>query len=615
MPPSFSTPDDQQDRNFKAALYTFVTGLLFLVLVGRLFYLQYFEYDENLRLSENNRMRKKIVKAERGNIFDRNNQVLVRNRPSYQISILPYKVENSKELFDKLMFIRDTAGQRLFDSAHVAWTLERGKWRRFRPLRILEDASIEQVSLIEEHQEELPGVVTVIESRRDYPHGTMAAHVLGYTGEVTEEQLELEEYSTYSFGDRLGKKGLERQYQEFFRGENGIKYYEVNAYGREIGLLEDMPHQEPTPGHHIITTLDLELQKVAEAAFPDSLKGAVVALNPQTGEIYLTASSPRIDPNIFSLEKKELAREWANVALDSDRPLNNRAVVGTYPPGSVFKMLTGIAGLESGAITPTSKKYKACTGGYRFGRRYQRCWLSRGHGRMDLIDALRESCDVYFYQLGLEIGMDEINRVGRAYGLGTKTGVDLPIEKNGLLMDSVTYNKRFGHKGWRWSRGQILNLSIGQGELVTPLQIASMWGAVALNKGVYRPHYLKEVRDTEGNIIKKYKPELNHKHILSPEHYAAAIEAMEQVISAPGGTGGRARVPGVRVGGKTGSAENPHGEKTHAWFAAVAPLEDPVIAIAVVVENAGHGGSVAAPIAGKVLNHFFRGQRSGNSGH
>ncbi|HSQ42340.1 MAG TPA: penicillin-binding transpeptidase domain-containing protein, partial [Fibrobacteraceae bacterium] len=234
------------------------------------------------------------------------------------------------------------------------------------------------------------------------------------------------------------------------------------------------------------------------------------------------------------------------------------------------------------------------------------CWSSRGHGYMNVVDALRESCDVFFYQLGLLVGMEHINEVGRRFGLGMALGVDIPGEKAGLLMDSVTYNKRFKRLGWRWSRGQILNLSIGQGELVTPLQVASYFGAMATNDGLFRPHLMKEIRSPQGNLIRSYIPQKIKDEHLRPENWAVIQKAMEDVVIGAHGTGRAARVPGVHVGAKTGSAENPQG-RTHGWFVAVAPLEHPKICVAAVLENAGHGGSVAGPVVGKVLRYFFMG--------
>jgi penicillin-binding protein 2 len=608
MSHKFSDPQEQQDRGLKGLVLLTATGLAFLILLVRLGWLQVMKYDENLRLSESNRIRRIVIKAERGYIYDRNGIPLVRNRPSYQIALMPYQLKTPDSVFNRLLRIRDTSGARVIDSASLAWTFQRARWQKFRPLRIIEDASDAQVAFIEERLEDFPGIITLVESRRDYPFGTMASHVFGYTGEISEKQVEESYYvdAGYSFGDRIGQKGVEKQYELDFRGKNGVKYVEVNAYGKEIGIIPEMEHEPASPGNHLVTTLDMDLQAVAEAAFPDSIKGGLVVLNPQNGEILAMVSSPRLDPNIFSLEKRELAKEWASVALDSTQPLNNRAIMGTYPPGSVFKFITAASALEYGFITEDSKYPAPCTGGFRFGSRYQKCWSPKGHGKMNVVDALRESCDVFFYQCGLDQNMEPINEVGRRFGLGMALGVDIPGEKAGLLMDSVTYNKRFKRLNWKWSRGQILNLAIGQGELVTPLQIAAYFGAMATNTGLYRPHVMKEIRDQEGKLIRRYEPTVISKKGLKSENWHILLNAMEEVISAPHGTGAAARVPGIRVGGKTGSAENPQGDKTHGWFVGVAPLEHPTICVALVMENAGHGGSVAGPVAGKVLRHYFK---------
>lgn len=608
----FGFESDQQDINSKSLFLTIVLACCFGLLIVRLFTIQVINYEENEKRSESNRIRKNIQKAPRGRILDRTGEVLVRNRPSYHIAINGSKIVDRDSLFKSLINIRNYNGSLIFDSTHVDFRLQQTKWRRFTDLRILEDAPLEVVSVIEEHLHELQGAVKVVEARREYPFGTLAAHTLGYTGELTEKDLKLEKYQNYKQGERVGKKGLERVYQEEFRGEDGVLFEEVNAYGLRLGVLSDMPNRDPIPGHDIVTTLDLDLQLVAEKAFPDTLKGGLVAIDPRNGEILAMVSRPNIDPNIFSLAKNFRKKEWANVALDSNRPLNNRTIVGTYPPGSLFKFFTAIAGIEEGAITTHSKKYKPCHGGFQFGRRYQKCWKPSGHGHNDVIDALRESCDTYFYQLGLEIGMEPINRIASMYGLGMATGIDLPHEKNGLLMDSVTYNKRFKRLGWKWTRGQILHLSIGQGELVTPLQMANSFAALGNGKHLYKPHLFKQLIK-DGRVIETYEPTSLREIDISQESQDMVIRGLEEVISAPGGTGRAARVEGVRVGGKTGSAENPHGELTHAWFGAVAPLDNPTIAIALIVENAGHGGSIAAPIAGKILRHYFqRNQVDGN---
>ncbi len=606
----FNKSDNEvvQNRNWNVLIYMTAVFVLFAILLFRLYSLQHTHYDENFQRSENNRLRRVELVAERGFIYDRNGVVLVRNRPSYQIALqalnLPKKKADRDSVFNALLQIVDKDGKRVFDSLSLDTAFQRTRWIKNRPIRILEDASPEQVSVVEEHSEKLPGVVTLIESRRDYPYGTLASHVLGYTSEISEEQLKLPEYENYSQGDRIGQKGLEQFYDQEFRGVNGVKVVEVNASGREISQVKGVDSKAPIPGLHLVSTIDLKLQKVAEEAIPDTARGALVAIDPRNGEILAMVSSPRLDPNIFSLKKRERNRGWAQVALDSLRPLTNRAISGTYPPASVFKLVTAGAGLEYGILSEYKRYPKSCTGGFQYGARYQKCWGT--HGSLNVVNAIRLSCDVFFYQAGLEIDMARINEFGRRFGLGEKPlGVDIPGEKGGWLPDSVSFNLRNKRLGWRWARGLILNLSIGQGQIVTPLQQAVLVGSLATNKGVYRPHFMKELRDVEGNVVRKYEPEIVRSGKMKTETHRILMAAMDSVVNHPGGTGKRGRVPDIRVGAKTGSGEWKKGEKTHAWYAAVAPLENPEIAVAVIMEAAGGGGAVSGPIARKVLMAYF----------
>ena len=596
-------------RNWNVLIFLTGAFILFIVILFKLFSLQYIHYEENFQRSENNRLRRIELIADRGYIYDRNGNVLVRNRPSYQIALqaleMPKKRADRDSVFRRLLDIRDSSGTRLFDSLSLDTAFQRIRWVKTHPVRILEDATMEQVAVIEEHSTELPGVSVIIESRREYPYGTLASHVLGYTSEISEEQLKLPEYASYSQGDRIGQKGLEQEYDKEFRGVNGMKLVEVNASGREVRTLSDVGALiEPKPGLHMVSTIDLKLQKVAEAAIPDTVRGALVAIDPRNGEILAMVSSPRLDPNIFSLKRRERNKGWAHVALDTLRPLNNRAIAGIYPPASVFKLVTAGAGLENGIISETKYYPRSCIGGYQYGARFQKCWGV--HGNLNVVHALRLSCDVYFYQAGLEVDMARINEFARRFGYGEKLlGVDIPGERAGWLPDSASFNQRNKRLGWRWARGLILNLAIGQGQMVTPLQQAVFVGSLATNKGVYRPHFMKELRDAQGNVVRRFEPEIIRSGTMKPETHRILVNAMDSVVNHPGGTGKRGAVPGIRVGGKTGSGEWKKGQKTHAWFASVAPLDDPQIAVAVVLEAAGGGGALAAPIARKVMMAFF----------
>lgn len=609
--------DALQNKNLHVLIYIAGVIIVFATILIRLFSLQYTHYDENLQRSENNRIRKIELVAERGFIYDRNGNVLVRNRPSYQIALqsinMPKKRADRDSLLAKLLKIKDENGERLFDSLSLDTAFLRSRWIKTKPIYLLEDASPAQVSVIEEHSEELPGVVTIIESRREYPYGTLASHALGYINEISEEQLKMPEYEGYSQGDRIGQKGLEQFYDKEFRGKNGMKLVEVNASGREVGNVQGVAIMQPEPGLRLVSTIDLRLQQVAEEAIPDSAKGAIVAIDPRNGEILAMVSSPRLDPNIFSLKKRERNKGWAQIALDSMRPLTNRAISGTYPPASIFKLITAGAGLENGILTENKYYSKPCTGGFQYGKRYQKCWGS--HGSLNVVNAIRLSCDVFFYQAGLEIDMERINEFGRRFGLGEELlGIDIPGEKVGWLPDSVSFNKRNKRLGWRWARGLILNYSIGQGQIVTPLQQAVMVGSIATSKGVYRPHFMKELIDIHQNVVRKYEPEIIRSGKMKPYTHKILLAAMDSVVNHPGGTGKRGAVPGVRVGAKTGSGEWKKGAKTHAWYAAVAPLYEPEIAVAVIMEAAGGGGAVSGPIAKKVLTAYFENKQKDEEG-
>lgn len=618
-PNSASRLDDPFYRGGIARNVILVVGLMALVVVGRLFYLQVIKGGYHERLSDQNSMRLQVVHAPRGLILDRNGVIIARNRPSYQVALLPTRLKDSKTVMANLMRFKDTAGASIFDSTLVAWSMERGKWKKFQPLVILEDASPEVVASVEEHQLDLPGVVIVVESRRHYPFGSDAAHVLGYMDEVKEEELEAfkahkEKYGDslpYGKGDRIGRKGLEKSYESHFRGRDGVRYIKVNAFGREMDVIDDMPQVRPMPGNDLVTSIDMELQALAESLLVDTVRGAVVVIDPRNGEVLTMASSPRMDANIFSLSRDKRSKEWAKLALDPAMPLNNRATVGGYEPASTWKGVVSIASMRSGKIRPHDHMAKACVSGYRFGNRTWKCWTDRGHGSMNLFDAFRESCDVYYYQVGLIIGMDIINQTAREFGFGEPTGIDLENERTGELIDSASYNHRFRKRGWKWTRGLVLNLSIGQGQIVTPLQLANYAAGLGNGKAIYRPHFIREVRDRSGKVVSRPEQEVLHTLSWSEEQHQTMLKALEEVVQAPHGTGGRAKVPNVLVGGKTGSAENPHGGLTHALFIGFAPLHQPELAVAVVLENVGHGGSLAAPIAGEILRHYFRRKMAG----
>jgi penicillin-binding protein 2 len=605
MPTRTQLEDEQKDRQRKSFILIAIVCLPFVFLILRLFWLQVVESQQNIRLSLENQMRQVNLSAPRGRIFDRNGSALAQNRLSYSIGVLPYQLKKKVNIITPLLKIRDQQGNPAFDSLELVSLIRKSKNRRFDFTRLKEDASIDLVSIIEEHALELPGIVVETEARREYPLGPASFHVLGYLSEIPETEFESHKKDGYHYGDRIGKGGIEKQYEKIFRGKDGNEYIEVNAYGKSMGIIKDMPRTEPVAGDDVYLSIDARLQKLAADSFPDTLKGAIVVIDPRNGDVLAMYSSPSVDPNIFSLSTALRAKNWAAIATDTALPLNNRATCGTYTPGSTFKLISATAGLETGQLTAGSYMPSGCGGAYRFGSRVAHCWQLRGHGRLNLIEAIKQSCNIYFFQVGLKLGDECINTYAEKFGLGLLSNIDFPIEKTGWLSGEVAYNSRYKKsRGWVWTRGLVLDLAIGQQQVVTPLQLAVMVGGLGSSTTIYRPNLLKETRNRDGILISQRMPVVRSLLNLKPETILTIHKALEEVIK-PGGTGGRAGVPGVPVGGKTGSAENPQGEKTHALFVGCAPVDSPVIALSVVVENAGHGGSIAAPIAGAILRYFF----------
>ncbi len=605
MPKSAQQQDELHDRTQKSLWLSGIVTFFFLILFIRIFYLQVIQAETNIRLSKENQMQLKTLKAPRGMLYDRNGEVLARNRPSYSLGILPYTMKKEVDVVANLLKIRDKDSLPIFDSLVLAKRIKKAMYRRFDVTRLKEDISIDIVSIIEEHSMELPGILVQTEARREYPLGPVSFHVLGYMSEIPEAIFDSLKELGYRYGDNIGQAGIEKQYESIIHGKDGLEYIEVNAYGRSLGPIAHMPRIDPLPGNSMYLTIDARLQRVAQEAFPDTCKGAVVAINPQNGEVLAMYSNPSVDPNIFSLAATLRSKSWAQAARDPNLPLNNRATNGTYPPGSTFKVVSALAGMGCGKINPKAFMPRSCTGAYRIGNRVAHCWNLKGHGRLKIREALKVSCNIYFYQLGLKVGDRIINYYAENLGLGQITGIDLPNERKGWLSGEEAYNIRFAKRGWKWTKGLVLDLAIGQTQLVTPLQLALMCGGLGNGDVIYTPFLLKEERSYDGIVIRQLEKHVRYSLNIDADLKKTLHEAMEDVIVAAGGTGRRARVLGMRVGGKSGSAENPHGEKTHGLFIACAPIDNPVISVAAVVENAGHGGRVAAPIVGSILRYFF----------
>ncbi len=575
--PTNGSGKDRKEQQFLGGVC-----ILFAVLIVRLYLLQVADWERYDKQSERITDQPVPLEAARGLIRDRNGEVLVDNRVSYTISAVPPRLIREKKLDeDAIHRLCEVVG---LGREEVMKSLRSKSRFYYEPVKLKRDVGFETVARVEEARYDLPGVVIQVESRRRYPltdgQIPLASHVLGNTSMIDQDEYARLSKQGYSLGDYIGKRGVEKLCEERLRGKNGFKYVRVNAVGREVGLLSEKT-RPPIPGQDVYLTLDRRIQQAAEQAFPDSLVGSLVAMDPRNGEILAIVNRPRFDTNT-------LAASWNKLESHPKAPLLNRALVGLYPPGSTMKMVAAIAGLELGKIDDQSIKYSGCGGGIQIGNHFFRCM--HRHGALNLYQALAHSCNVYFIQLGRDVGFDEWYRYGRMLGLGERTGIDLANggdeEKRGLLPSRSYYGRRV-------SGGVMGNLSIGQGEVsVTPVQMARYISAIATGSLV-TPHV---IRDTAVALPKPLTG-------ISSRTFQIVRAALMDVVKA--GTGKRAQVKNYQIAGKTGTSQNPHG-RDHAWFLAFAPFERPSIALAVVVENApGTGGAIAAPIAQQVLKTYL----------
>jgi len=581
-------------KSLRANILAGFFAMLLILLIVRMFYMQTFQYRNYLEISEENRIRIVPEIAVRGKIFDRYGNLIVDNRPSYVVAAVPNEVTDVKVASANLADLLSVSPDRIESK------IRKSRSRRHQPVRLKRDAPFETVCRIEEASSLYPGVVLQLNQSRNYPENGSAAHLLGYLSEITEEELDEFRSKGFHSGSLIGRKGVEREYDDFLRGIDGTRFLEVSAEGRIIGPLETRDPVEPIPGYSLKLGLDYDLQQFAESLFiADTLTGAAVALDPNNGHVLAFVSEPSFDANLFTGPLSP--EDWKRLSTDERHPLLNRCIQATYPPGSIYKLIVAGAALEANTATPDTK-FLSCTGGYRYGNRIFKCHKLSGHGILTMIDAIAASCDVYFYQLGKELGLKNWAEYSRMCGFGKPTGIDLDDEAAGLIPDKEYYDNRHGEG--RWPSSLILNLAIGQGELlVTPLQMAQFYAALANGGTIYKPKILYSLVTPEGEIQRE--PEVAGELPFKPSTIAVLDSAATDVVNGRLGTAGRARVKGIVVCGKTGTAQNPHGNE-HAWFCAYAPRENPRIAIACIVENAGHGGAVAAPIVGNMIERYLK---------
>ena len=568
-------------------LFQFALVLLLFGFLLNFWYLQGAHGEEYAHLAENNRLRRLPSLPTRGTIYDRAETALAGTRPSVDLILMREDGSDLGAQLDRLAPILGTT------VAVLQERVMRGKNRpAVEPLVLREDVRLEELARIEARRELFPSMQVRESARRSYVHGELFAHVVGYVGEVGE--TELARAGVLRLGDIVGKTGLERGYDEWLRGQRGWDLVTVNNVGRRIGAA--WVGQEPLHGDPLELTLDLRLQRALRDALADET-GAGIFMNPRSGEVLALVSTPAFDPNLFA--DGMTADAWKSIMEDSRRPLHDRAVASYYAPGSVFKVLMAIAGLETGTVRPEDTVY--CPGSVRIYGRNRLCWKRGGHGEVDLRRALAHSCNVYFYLLGKEMGVGPIHDYGDRFHLGMPTGIDLPGEAKGILPSSAWKRE---HLGERWYPGDTISIAIGQGLLaVTPVQMATMISGVATSGRVPTPHLVRGADPVSARLDVRRST------------FAIVREALRDAVES--GTGRAADLEGVQVAGKTGTAqvyrhsagidsnELPKHERDHGWFVGYAPAENPTIAFAVVVEHGGHGGTAAAPVVRKVLEVFF----------
>ena len=585
-------------------------GIIFLSVLGvlllRAWSMQVLSADRFATAAENNRIREIAVDAPRGRILDRSGAPLVTNRATLGVTVAPGAKDDDEMLYRLSVVLGmplDDVKERISSTREAA----------LKPRVVALDVPMTVVAYLAEHESEFPGVEVSVVPVREYPHGSIAAHVLGYTGEISEESLNSGDMEGYVFGDIVGKSGAERQFESVLQGEKGYRRVEVDAVGSPRHVLEEA---EPVAGRDVVLTIDLEIQQVAEEAlqralaearaddFKNARAGAAVALDVRTGEVLAMASIPTFDPTLFIGGIRTQDWEALN-AEDSEYPLNNRAIQAAYPPASTYKAVTGMAGLEYGVSSLGHSYY--CAGRWTdMGEEWSKfCWNRRGHGSIGFTRGVAESCDVVFYEIGYEFykrDKEELQAFARRFGVGSELGIDLPGEVAGRVPDAAwkaEFNANYPEYR-QWLPGDTVNMVIGQGDLLTtPLQMAAVYAGIANDGNVMRPHVLKEVLDSQGDAVRAYEPEVAFASEVSQETLRTMHNALLEVTES--GTGRSAfRGFGERVAGKTGTAEVA-GKDDYAWFTAYAPADDPQYAVAVVIEQGGGGGAIAAPAAREIL--------------
>ena len=583
-----------------------VVLFFFVVIVLRLWNLQITEGPEYEKRSFGNRVRIRQVAAPRGHILDRNGREIVTNRPSFDVLLIQ---EDSHDIGDVLKRLAPILGADV--SALWAKVRDASSNPRYMPVRLKEDIDWQTLAYLENHNRYFPGIRIEVQPVRVYHYDDLAANIIGYLGAISKKELEEADKNIYSGEDIIGKKGIERLREIDLHGQKGQSYSEVDAKGFEQKQLKT---EEPLSGREIRLTIDVDLQQIAESYMAAGEKsGAVVVMEVNTGRILAAVSAPSIHINEFIGGIS--AEQWKALLDNSKHPLINKVVQATYPPGSTYKMVTALAGLAKGVIDENTSFF--CPGSYSFGNRTYNCWRHSGHGTVSLNRAIGESCDVFFYNVGQRVGVDGLAEYAQKLGLGAKTGVEMEYEREGLI---PTKKWKMKSRKAKWQDGETLSVAIGQGyNLASPLQICVMTSALANGGKVYKPQLVEQVIDIEGAIKESFKPELVSNAQGLDKYFKLIRKGMEEVVQGKAGTARNVAIEGLRVAGKTGTAQVvrlaqykglkeaaiPYEVRDHAWFTCYAPADNPEIAVTVLVEHGLHGGSGAGPIARAVLNRYF----------
>lgn len=575
----------------RVRIYAGVVAAVFLLLALRLIQLQGFSGGATDGIPPGSAVRERPIEPARGAMYDRDGTLLVDNQPTYTILLTPRFFDRSKVgLLANLLDVADSTVVNKLQAAR--------EWNAFRPSRSFREVSFQTFSRVQEHLYELPGVSYEVELRRRYHTDARATHALGYVHEIGKNALADKQSESYRPGDYVGKAGLEKVYESVLRGERGHEFVLVNVHGTEIMPYRSGARDEPSvSGYDLHLTLDHELQAFAESLFVGK-RGAAIALDPDNGEILSMVSKPDVDPSLFT--KSVSTAAWDSIRSDRRDPLYNRATRSGYPPGSTWKPFMSLVALETGILTPNQRL--DCPAGYRVGRRVFRNHENKAEGRINVKKALEVSCNTFFYQVMEKMGLHTWHHWAREFGFGQKVPLNNFKQSPGLIPDSSYYDRTYG----RWTDGYTINLAIGQGDIsVTPIQLARYTAALGNGGTLPPPHLVRRALHPEtGQTMRPDLPPPDTIGI-SPQHFETVQNGMHRVMT--DGTGQWVQIPGVPSAGKTGTAQNPHG-KDHSLFIMFAPYDDPQIAVAVVVENAGYGATAAAPIASLMAEKYLTGR-------